>query len=507
MSENNPTTSKIAVARQLLSTGQARQALKNLLAIHTDDIVIPDFWFTLGMAYAETGDLAKAEEAFSKTTQLDPNHISAFTNMGRALVAQGKTEQAIIPLEQAITITPSYLPAIIQLVDIFISIKRTNEAEKLCTEFIDGTGGNIEIIIRLGMIRNSQKRYAEAIELYDQALHINASSLKALMNKGFALKFSGKLNEAIEIFKQASMLAPKVQNVWHVLASAQETNHDMEEAISSFEKAFAINPNVINTANHLVKLYRYVGRVDESIEVCKQILNVQPDNIKARYYIDAYNKHKSNDIPDRLPVEIALNVYSGENVGKKFDVSLRHTLNYQSPKILDQAVREVVEIPVQGIDILELGCGSGLCGSLFKDISKKLVGTDISADMLVAAREKQAYDQLYAADLIDVLADTSSQYDLIIAMDVLCFFGGLTEIFEKCSAKLNDNGVFGFSVVKPDNEVDLELNNHGHFAHSPDYLNRISKQADFEKIYLKEIIQRREMGMDHYGYVCLFKKI
>lgn len=46
------------------------------------------------------------------------------------------------------------------------------------------------------------------------------------------------------------------------------------------------------------------------------------------------------------------------------------------------------------LDILDLGCGTGLIGSWFKDYARTLVGVDVSPMMLDMATKKGCYHEL-----------------------------------------------------------------------------------------------------------------
>lgn len=48
----------------------------------------------------------------------------------------------------------------------------------------------------------------------------------------------------------------------------------------------------------------------------------------------------------------------------------------------------------QTLDILDLGCGTGLVGSWFKDYGRKIVGVDVSPTMLDMATKKGCYHEL-----------------------------------------------------------------------------------------------------------------
>jgi predicted TPR repeat methyltransferase len=91
-------------------------------------------------------------------------------------------------------------------------------------------------------------------------------------------------------------------------------------------------------------------------------------------------------------------------------------------------------------------------------------------------------------------------------MDVLCYFGDLTDIFRKCHNALRDNGVFGFSVEKPDSARPWELHPYGHFVHSLQHLRDAAQASGFEQIFVKEMPLRRELNEERIGFVCLFRR-
>ena len=127
--------------------------------------------------------------------------------------------------------------------------------------------------------------------------------------------------------------------------------------------------------------------------------------------------------------------------------------------------------------------------------------------MLESAKDKQAYTELYEADLVDALDRYHASMDLIIAMDVLCYFGDLTDIFNRCYRALRETGIFAFSVVKPKTDAVWELQVQGHFVHSLEHLQQVAKKTGFKQIFAKELPLRHELNEDQHGYVCLYKKI
>lgn len=73
----------------------------------------------------------------------------------------------------------------------------------------------------------------------------------------------------------------------------------------------------------------------------------------------------------------------------------------------------------QSLDILDLGCGTGLVGSWFKDYARKLVGVDVSPTMLDMATKKGCYHELRrgvsAVDTLSLVQSYSTMYSTVVA--------------------------------------------------------------------------------------------
>ena len=70
-----------------------------------------------------------------------------------------------------------------------------------------------------------------------------------------------------------------------------------------------------------------------------------------------------------------------------FDEMLVNTLKYQVPQQIADAVAAArLDADAKPIDILDLGCGTGLCGKLLKPIANRLCGVDLSTGMIEKAK-------------------------------------------------------------------------------------------------------------------------
>ena len=93
--------------------------------------------------------------------------------------------------------------------------------------------------------------------------------------------------------------------------------------------------------------------------------------------------------------------------------------------------------------VVDVGCGTGLCGALFRATSTRLIGSDISAGMMEEAEKRGVFDELYVEDMITTVQRFSSSgmgADLILAADVMVYVKDLADIFDAVRKALAPGG-------------------------------------------------------------------
>ena len=86
-----------------------------------------------------------------------------------------------------------------------------------------------------------------------------------------------------------------------------------------------------------------------------------------------------------------------------------------------------VQLTAGPLDVLDLGCGTGLAGGWVKDYCKTMTGVDLFSQMIQGARKKNLYQETYVMGINDYMSGCEKQYDLIVAADVLSYIGDLEE--------------------------------------------------------------------------------
>jgi predicted TPR repeat methyltransferase len=132
--------------------------------------------------------------------------------------------------------------------------------------------------------------------------------------------------------------------------------------------------------------------------------------------------------------------------------------------------------PSHRLDVLDAGCGTGLCGALIAPFARRLVGVDLSEGMLAHAKEKDVYHALVKAELGAYLRDSSETFDLIVSADTLVYFGDLKGVIAAFAAALRPNGLLEFTLehaIGAGAEVGYRLEPHGRYSHARAYVEQL----------------------------------
>lgn len=82
---------------------RAIAGFERVLAVHAEDA---DSWFNVGFLHQENGDHVIAIEAFEHATQINERHDRAWYGTGLSLIALGRYEDAIAPLQKNAELQP-----------------------------------------------------------------------------------------------------------------------------------------------------------------------------------------------------------------------------------------------------------------------------------------------------------------------------------------------------------------------------------------------------------------
>ena len=363
------------------------------------------------------------------------------------------------------------------------------------------------ILLEKANVLYLKKKYASAIKYYTKILKVDSSYLPALANIATAYFELQKFDKAIPFFQQVIIIDKDNPWWYNYLSQSMQKCGNLSGALENAWQAVLLDEN--DNAHHLNLAYTIYEIFDEEGQekidfYLKKWYEKYPQNPIAEQCFKSYFHDKNFSRSNLKYVEELFDVFASD-----FD-SVLNELEYDSPKIIAQYLQEFL-MPKNNdkISILDLGCGSGLCGKYIKKIFKKsrIVGVDISAQMLKTAKAKNVYDELVRSDITDCFNSKSSIFDVVVASDVLTYFGDLDLIFKKVDSVLYQNGVFAFTISENKiNNNDYFLMPSSRFVHTQKYVENEIKKYNFEVVKNEKKILRKEGDKEVVGIVYLIQK-
>ncbi|MBI5461479.1 MAG: tetratricopeptide repeat protein [Gammaproteobacteria bacterium] len=457
-------------------------------------------------ALAAAGELAAAEDCVRAFLQECPGHTPARMHLARLLLARGQPTEAVPILKKLLRDSSALAAA--HTLDITLLLAenecragRLTEAETYGRQALMLAPSDARANFAVAMVCQQTRRFEEALSLLAEGLRVQPDAAHAWVNQGLIEKRLGRLKRAIASFTQALILNPAIAPAHYSLGLIHLMRGAREEAERAFRNALATDPRHTHAALQLATLLRYQNRMDEAADVYREILKYAPEDVTACFHLDALQQPGG---PARVPPQVVQTIYADEAAGRSLENSLNERLNYQTPKILQTTLQDIYGIERQALNVLDLGCGSGLYGALIRPRAKHLVGVDLSAAMIAECRRKGVYNDLHVNDVVDYLAETPERFDLIVAMDVLCYFGDLRPLMQQCAGLLNPNGILACSVERVSDDSAWQFHRYGHFLHSATHLCDAAIGAGMHEIHMTECALRRELDEDRIGFVALF---
>lgn len=346
-----------------------------------------------------------------------------------------------------------------------------------------------------------QDKFAQAETAYRRALQLQPNNASAHNNLAGLLRAQSKAEEAQTHYVHALQLKPSYLDACFNLGTLLLQQNKLEEAHAYFQRAIQIKPDHVDAILHLGSIFHKKGAPHDAEALFRRALQINPDSENARYLLAILGVE---EIPAQTPSTYVKQLFDG--YAENFDEHLTGGLRYRTPEILFHALSPLLHKKEAGLNVLDMGCGTGLCGPLFRAVARHLVGVDLSPGMLAKARERKVYDDLLLGDVTLPLSTAPAAYDVIISADVFVYIGDLQRIFELVQVALKSGGVFAFSTESADNVENYELRGSGRYAHAAEYIRCLGRTVSLKELSVDRVELRHEHGKPMMGNIFIMEK-
>ncbi len=273
----------------------------------------------------------------------------------------------------------------------------------------------------------------------------------------------------------------------HTISSRLRYRDKEQIALLCQQQATALAPNDPEMWYDLGEMAEMAGQREEARAAYEKYVEFKPDDAEIRHILVAL---RGEPPPPRMS-NVALEQMYAE-FSRNFEKNVIEELGYKGP----ERVRELIEPLLgerQNLAVLDLGCGTGLAGVQFKPRSSRLIGVDISPEMIELARARNLYDRLDVAEITDWTAHCSERFELIVCCDCLIYFGDLRQVLLPVAEILCPRGVFAFTLERGDH-YPHRLVDSGRYTHHADHVREVAAEAKLQVTRLEEGFLREEYG-------------
>jgi predicted TPR repeat methyltransferase len=474
---------------------EALDAFNKALAIKPTD---PETWNNRGTVFNDLARYGEAIHDFDKAISLRADFAGAFCNRAKSLLLSGRHEEALAACDKALAMRPELLEMRLGRANACYQLKRYDEALATYDRVLALKPDLAEAWLGRSSVFGRLERHDEALAGFDKVLTVKPDLAEAWFGRANACFLLNRYGEALAAYEKTLALKPDSAEAWVNYGGilARLKRHD--EALAGFDRALTIRPDLAKAWLGRGEALHVVNRPDEAIVAFRQALAKGGDAEVIQYSLASLG---ADAAPVTAPKQLVTELF--DEYADRFDEHLVGTLKYRAPDLLFDAMARFVRS--HKLDILDLGCGTGLVGARFHPLARTLTGVDFSSNMLKVAQRRQIYDNLVCGELTDFLRTQAQSFDLVVGTDVFLYIGDLSGVFQGVRGALREGGLFGFSVEISE-ERDFVLRSNRHYAHSGAYLKKLAQDHGFVFETIETQVIRQHDGSNVVGYLAVLRR-
>lgn len=455
----------------------------------------------LGTIQMSQGKLELAEKSFSKGIHNDKDNVILYVNSAICNIGLGQPEKSIELCKIAINLNDEYINAYNILGNAYLAksehllaAENFEKALELKPDFLDAQFNLGKANLELGNLDSAKQNFEAALENTPHKAH-------ALNGIADVLSLQKKYTEASEYYDQAikhnTEFAPAHVGLGKIFLSLNQAT----DAISHFKRALELNPNNLEALIYSGDALKKLNKLDAAAAAFTDALAIDPENAQAKFHLatvqdDATPIRPENDYIQRL----------FDGFADTFDTDLAN-VGYNVPQQLAElASNHLSSNDHASLDILDIGCGTGLCGVEFKKYANNLKGIDISPRMIEKTSRRGIYNEVEESEILAALVKHQNDTDLVISADVFIYFGDLESVFLAVTSTLKSNGLFLFSVEAHSEDDNFKLPVTARYTHSRKYILELAKRRGLEVLNCDDSVIRHESGEPVNGLIVALRK-
>ena len=245
--------------------------------------LVPDFHSNLGLALLTQGKRHDAVACFGRALVHKPDYAAAYCNLGNGLGERRTLDKAVTAYGRALLCEPEYAEAHNNLGGVLKELGRLGEAAASYGRALACRTGYAEAHYNLGNVLHEQGKPGEAAASYIQAMACKPDYVEAYYNLGHVLHDQGRRDEAGVFYRQALAFKPDYAEVHGNFGNALREQNRLDQALVACARALACYPEWAEARCNCGNIFLAQGKSEKAHAAYRRALVHKPDLAEANY--------------------------------------------------------------------------------------------------------------------------------------------------------------------------------------------------------------------------------
>jgi protein O-GlcNAc transferase len=225
-----------------------------------------EYWFRLGSAYFQVGDLAGAVDADAHAVAIDPANDVLRNNYAYLLIETRQAERGIEESQKVLSHDPSNTAAVMNIGYAHLKQGEFDAAEQAYRQAVTLDGNSAVAHYDLGIALKMRDQLEAAQNEFKEAIRLDPSLAEAHYSLGIADWQMGDFAGMTQEMRAAIQIRPEYAEAHYMLAIALKQSKDLDGAIAELREAMRLDPSTPGPYNTLGQILQIKGDKQGSAE-------------------------------------------------------------------------------------------------------------------------------------------------------------------------------------------------------------------------------------------------
>lgn len=275
----------VRLSRLLLSEKQNDQFIELIEQARSFRSIPLSLLLSLGDAYLEKGNAAKAEETFRLALEQRSDDADATLGLAQAAHLRGDPATASSLLDRARTLEVKSADTLRRFAVVAWEAGRFEEANLALTEAVKRKPDDAGFQIALGTTWLKKPDLVEAEQAFRRALQLQSDNPQAQMYLGYTLTLQAKYPEARELLEKSFAKQPNVPQTSYYLGVIAQEQGDDQGAVQHFKKTLELMPSYAEVHVALGRSYLALKDYPRAQTELELAVKLNPNDVQAHYQL------------------------------------------------------------------------------------------------------------------------------------------------------------------------------------------------------------------------------